>query len=153
MPLAFGVSWSKARIPNLEAKMELLIGGVVGAAIGVGFERITSLVQAVFFTFRHRHIQGEYTHDNGVVSITRRLGNRFVTESRQHNDADNWEGSFQIDDAYMHTGRGAYRHLVRQDDWGHHYIRLLENGDVSVQWENMSAGNRRTGALIWHKRR
>ena len=133
--------------------MELLIGGVVGAVIGVAFERITSLVQAVFFTFRHRHIQGKYTHDNGVVSITRRLGNRFVTESRQHDEADNWEGSFQIDDAYMHTGRGVYRHIDREDDWGYHYIRLLESGDVSVQWENMSDGNRGRGALIWHKRR
>lgn len=53
----------------------------------------------------------------------------------------------------MRTGRGAYRYVERENDWGYQHIMLLENGDISVQWENMSTGNRSVGALIWHKRR
>lgn len=130
--------------------MELLFA-LIGALIGMALERMTSFLKAVFFTMRHWGIRGTYTHDNGRVIISTKLGNRFVTKGAENNEANSWTGSFHLDDLYMRTGRGAYRHLHREDDWGYHYIRLLENGDISVQWENMSAGKRHTGALIWNR--
>lgn len=130
--------------------MELLFA-VIGALIGMALEGITSFLKSVFFTIKHRRIRGTYTHDDGSVTITIKLGNRFITEGSQTDEANSWTGSFHLDDMYMKTGRGAYRHLNREDDWGYHYIMLLKNGDISVQWENMSAGARETGALIWHK--
>jgi hypothetical protein len=130
--------------------MELLFA-VIGALIGMVLERMTSFLKSVFFTIRHRGIRGTYKHDDGSVIITTKLGNRFITEGSQTDQANSWTGSFHLDDIYMKTGRGAYHHLHRKDDWGYHYIRLLENGDISVQWENMSAGTRETGALIWRK--
>jgi hypothetical protein len=126
---------------------------LIGAFLGVVFERVTKVFQNLFFTVSHWSIAGEYTHGSGVVNIRRGFGNRFITQSKESDSTYNWRGSFQFDDTYMLTGRGAYRYIERENDWGHHYIMLLENGDISVQWENMSAGNRNHGALIWYKRR
>jgi hypothetical protein len=129
-----------------------LLGGIVGAVIGAMFERIASLLQATFYAYRYRYVRGEYTHDNGVVRISQQFGYRFITEGRENDPANDWTGSFRFDDLYMHTARGAYRHTKRIDDWGYHYLRLLENGNLSVQWENVSGGKRNTGALEWYRR-
>src|SRR5215212_7447055 len=112
--------------------MDLLLGAV----LGVAFERITKFFQNLFFTFRHWRIAGDYTNYNGVVSIRRGFGNRFLTENREPDPYYNWSGSFQFDDTYMRVGKGAYRYVdhERQNDWAYHYIMLLENGDISVQW-------------------
>jgi hypothetical protein len=127
--------------------MDLLLGAV----LGVAFEHIFSFIRNVYITLKHWHVAGKYTHDEGVVRITRRLGNRFITDGKENNAANNWRGSFHFDDAYMRTGRGAYLEVGRKHDWGYHYIMLLENEDISVQWENMSEGKRTIGSLIWRK--
>lgn len=127
----------------------LLLGGVAGMVV----ERVASILHVVYFTLRHRRIRGEYEHANGFVRIKLKCGHRFVTDGQEHDPSNNWKGSFELDDVYMNTGREAYHHTDRVDDWGYHYVRLLENGDLSVQWENMSAGVRKTDSLVWHKKR
>ncbi len=132
--------------------MELLIGAVIGAVFGVVFERVTKVFENLGFTIRHWSVAGDYHHGSGVVTIRRGFGNRFTTESKESDPSYNWKGSFQFDDTHMRTGKGTYRYIGRENDWGYHHIMLLENGDISVQWENMSAGKRNHGALIWFRR-
>lgn len=91
--------------------MELLCA-LIGALIGTALERMTSFLKAVFFTMRHWRIRGTYTHDNGRVTISTKLGNRFVTKGAETNEANSWTGSFHLDDLYMRTGRGAYRFSI-----------------------------------------
>ena len=128
--------------------MELLIGAVIGVVL----ERVTKVFENLYKTLRHWSIAGEYHHGSGTVIVRRGFGTHFKTESKENNPTYNWTGSFQLEDATIRTGRGYYRYVARENDWGYHYIMLLDNGDISVQWENMSAGNRNHGSLIWFKR-
>lgn len=118
--------------------MELLVGAIIGVVV----ERLTKVFEKTYITLRHWPIGGEYSSGTGTVIIRRGFGNHYKTESKETNPTYNWTGSLQLEESNMRTGRGYYRYVERKNDWGYHYIMLLNNGDISVPWENMSASNR-----------
>ena len=130
---------------------ELLLGGLVGAVVGMLLEQTTHVVRSSLASWKYRDFRGSYSHDGGTVAVTGRLGHRFDSAGSETDPANNWTGHFDVIDTHDGIGAGTYHHASRSEDWGLHHLRLLDNGDISVQWENMGGGERRTGSVVWNR--
>lgn len=136
---------------------ELIWGALIGAIFGVALEHATSFFGAAALTIKYWRLRGTYGIWNpegirtGAVTIQPRLGNRFLTKGWV-SDTLYWTGSFQFDDLFMGSARGVYRYQNRRNrkraDWGNHYLMLLENGDIAVQWHNVSHARDRKGSYL-----
>ena len=137
--------------------LELLVGAVLGAVLGITFERATSFFGSLALTLKYWRLRGTYeirTVDDkpgGFFNISPRLGNRFLTEGWATGTL-RWRGAFQFDDLFMGSARGIYRYVSgRQEplvDWGNHTLMLLEDGDFVVQWHNVSHARDSKGAYM-----
>lgn len=141
--------------------VELLVGGVVGAIIGVVFERATSFFGSIAVTLRYWRLRGTYEirrldgQSGGFFIITPRLGNRFLTEGWDSGRLW-WRGVFQFDDLSGQSARGVYRYVSAASkhplvDWGNHLLMLLDDGDFVVQWHNVSHARDNKGAYTLHR--
>ncbi|MFA5844857.1 MAG: hypothetical protein WC971_08535 [Coriobacteriia bacterium] len=130
-----------------------IAGAILGVMVGVLAEKVWSVCAAMCFMLRFKKFAGTYRHDGGTVIVKTHRSGRFETEGREIKPENNWSGSFRLDDSFLRTARGGYEHTSRAGDWGYHYVKLLDNGDISVQWENVSGGQRLTGALVWRRER
>ncbi len=136
---------------------ELLLGALLGAIFGVALEHATSFFGAAVLTAKYWHLRGTYEirradgESAGTVTIRPRLGNRFLTEGWE-SGVLYWTGAFQFDDLFMGSARGVYRYLDRGQrplvDWGNHYLMLLDNGDLVVQWHNVSLARDAKGSYM-----